>query len=125
MYLLLTATVVLGPLCSRSQGQKNLANFEHFWVANWPQVTNKCYNIDVMILINAGTLTQAVTNWPPKFDGILLSALGPIQGHKVQHLLVTWGRLKSSFLCGHWRDAKYPKRALSGAGFGPDSAPLQ
>jgi len=52
-----------------------------------------------MILINAGTLAQGITNWPPKFDGILLSALGPIQGHKVQHLLVTWGRLKSSFLC--------------------------
>jgi hypothetical protein len=25
------------------------------------------------------------------------SALGPIQGLKVQHLLVTWGRLKSFF----------------------------
>jgi hypothetical protein len=25
------------------------------------------------------------------------SALGPIQGHKVQHLLVNWGRLKSFF----------------------------
>jgi hypothetical protein len=24
-------------------------------------------------------------------------ALGPIQAHKVQHLLVTWGRLKSFF----------------------------
>jgi hypothetical protein len=34
----------------------------------------------------------------PKFEGILFSALGPIQGHKVQHLLVTWGRLKSFFL---------------------------
>jgi hypothetical protein len=31
---------------------------------------------------------QGVANWPPKFDGILFSALGPIQGHKVQHLLV-------------------------------------
>jgi hypothetical protein len=25
-------------------------------------------------------------------------ALGPIKGHKVQHLLVTWGRLKRFFL---------------------------
>jgi hypothetical protein len=25
------------------------------------------------------------------------SPLGPIQGHKVQHLLVTWGRLKIFF----------------------------
>jgi hypothetical protein len=24
----------------------------------------------------------------PKFDGILFSALGPIKGHKFQHLLV-------------------------------------
>jgi len=51
-----------------------------------------------MILINAGTLAPRVANWPPKFDGILFfSALWPIQGHKVQHLLVTWGRLKSFF----------------------------
>jgi hypothetical protein len=27
-------------------------------------------------------------HWPPKFGGILFSGLGPIQGHKVQHLLV-------------------------------------
>jgi hypothetical protein len=63
-----------------------------------------------MILINAGTLSQGVANWPPKFDGILFLALGPIQGHKVQHLLVTWGRSKSSSLCRPWREAKYPKR---------------
>jgi hypothetical protein len=50
------------------------------------------------MLINAGTLVPRVTIWLPKFDGILFSALGPIQGHKVQHLLVTWGRLKRSFL---------------------------
>ncbi len=31
----------LGPLYTRSKGQKKLgANFEHFWVANWPQVTS-------------------------------------------------------------------------------------
>jgi len=29
----------------------------------------------------------------------IFSALGPIQGHKVLHLLVTWGRLKSFFFC--------------------------
>ncbi len=33
-------------------------------------------------------MTLGVANWPPKFDGILFSALGQIQGHKVQHLLV-------------------------------------
>jgi len=40
-------------------------------------------------------LAPRVADWPPKFDGILFSALGPIQGHNVQHLLATWGRLKS------------------------------
>ncbi len=33
-------------------------------------------------------LAPRVANWPPKFYGVLFSALGPIQGHKVQHLLV-------------------------------------
>jgi hypothetical protein len=41
-----------------------------------------------LIIINTGTLAPTVANWPPKFVGILFSALGPIQGHKVQHLLV-------------------------------------
>jgi hypothetical protein len=39
-------------------------------------------------IINAGTLAPRVANWPPKFDGILFPALGPIQDHKVQHLFV-------------------------------------
>jgi hypothetical protein len=31
-----------GPLYTRSQAPKKLgANFEHFWVANWPQVSQK------------------------------------------------------------------------------------
>jgi hypothetical protein len=35
------------------------------------------------------TLTPRVANWPPKlFGGIFFSAFGPIQGHKVHHLLV-------------------------------------
>jgi hypothetical protein len=63
-----------------------------------PKFTDKWYNIDVRIVINAGRLVPRVTNWLPEFDGIPFSALGPIQGHKVQHLLVTWGRLKKSFL---------------------------
>ncbi len=50
------------------------------------------------ILINAETLaSQIVANWPPKFDGIPFPALGPIQGHKVQHLLVTWGHIEKNF----------------------------
>jgi hypothetical protein len=41
-----------------------------------------------------------VANWLPKFDCILFSALGPIQGNKVRHLfklVVAWGRLKIFF----------------------------
>jgi hypothetical protein len=53
--------------------------------------------MDVKIPINAGTLAPRVANWLPKFDGILFPALGPIHNYKVQHLLVTWGRLKSFF----------------------------
>jgi hypothetical protein len=33
----------------------------------------------------------------PIFLVLVFSPLGPIQGHKVQHLLVTWGRLKIFF----------------------------
>jgi len=40
------------------------------------------------LLINARRLAPGVANWPAKFDGLLFSALGPIQGHKVHHLLV-------------------------------------
>jgi hypothetical protein len=42
-------------------------------------------------------LPPKVANWPPNFDGILLLGLGPIQGNKVQHLLIAWGRLKCFF----------------------------
>jgi hypothetical protein len=38
-----------------------------------------------------------VANSPPRLDGIYFPALGPKQGHKVQHLLVTLGRLKRIF----------------------------
>jgi len=44
-------------------------------------------------------------HWPQGlqigFQNLMVSffpALGPIQGHKVQHLLVTWGGLKRLFL---------------------------
>jgi hypothetical protein len=33
----------------------------------------------------------------PNFMVLIFSPLGPIQGHKVEHLLVTWGRLKFLF----------------------------
>jgi hypothetical protein len=54
------------------------------------------------ILIKAQTLASKVANWPPKFDGIPFPALGPIQSHKVQHLVVAWGRLKRIFLVQPW-----------------------
>ncbi len=40
-----------------------------------------------------------VANWLPKFDSTFSfsSALGPIQGGRVQHLLVTWGQIKNIF----------------------------
>jgi hypothetical protein len=48
---------------------------------------NKCWNI-----------VPRVANWLPKLNGIIFSALGPIQGHKVQHLLVTWQIENNFFL---------------------------
>jgi len=43
------------------------------------------------ILINVGTLAQGLQIDFPNSMVIRFSALGPIQGHKAQHLLVTWG----------------------------------
>jgi hypothetical protein len=73
----------------RKKKKKRKGFKKKIWVANWPQVTNKCYNIDITTLINAGTLVPRVANWPPKFNGILFSASGPIQGHKVHSSLGT------------------------------------
>jgi hypothetical protein len=50
-----------------------------------------------MILINAGTLAPRVADWLPKIDIILFSALRPIQGHKVQNLLVARDRFRLYF----------------------------
>jgi hypothetical protein len=49
------------------------------------------------LLINARTFTPWVANWPPKFDGVCFSTLGPIQGHKVQHLSLLGGDWKVFF----------------------------
>jgi len=73
-----TTWVAQGPLYTRRQGQKNLG----------PNLNIFGLRIGPKLVINARTLTPGVANWPPKFDGILFSALGLIQGHKVQHLLV-------------------------------------
>ncbi len=83
--------ILLMPLGMLLSAPKTLgANFEHFWLVVWPQVTNECYNIDVKMLINAGTLVPRVTNWLPEFDGILFFSLGAnTRPYKAQHLLVT------------------------------------
>jgi hypothetical protein len=56
------------------------------------------FYIDITILINAGTLAPRVANWLPKFDGISFSFYFALRTNTrpkvVQHLLVTWGRLK-------------------------------
>ncbi len=81
------------------RAQKNLrAKFEHFWLVVSPKLLINARTLIVRILINAETLAPRVANWPPKFDGVYFSALGPIQGHKFQHLSVTLGRLKRIFL---------------------------
>jgi len=41
-------------------------------------------------------LAPRFANWALKFDGILFSALGPIQGLKAQHLLVP-GQIEKFF----------------------------
>jgi len=51
---------------------------------------------------DVGTSAPRVTNWLRKFNDMLVLALGPIQGHKVQHLSITWGRLKRFFLFQPW-----------------------
>jgi len=53
------------------QAQNTWGQLWAFLAFCWPQLTNKCYNIDVSVLINAGTLAPRVANWFPKFDGIL------------------------------------------------------
>jgi hypothetical protein len=42
-------------------------------------------------------LAPRVANWLPKLNGILFSALGPIHGHKAQHLLIGWGQIEKIF----------------------------
>jgi hypothetical protein len=81
------ACTLMPTLHYESWPKKLWANFEHFWLV-----------VCTKLLTNAGTLAPRVANWPPIFDGILFPALGPIQAHKVPHLLVTWGTLKRLFL---------------------------
>jgi len=56
---------------------------------HWCHDINKCWN---------HWPPPRVANWLPKFNGTpFLQPWVPIHSHKVQHLLVTWGRLKSFF----------------------------
>jgi hypothetical protein len=73
---------------TRRQGQNNLG----------PTLSIFGLRIGPKLVIDARTLTPEIANWPPKFDGILFSALGPIQGHKVHHLLVLGVDRKVFFL---------------------------
>jgi hypothetical protein len=50
---------------------------------------------------------------PKPFDGILFSALGPLQGHKVQRFISTWGILKSFFLFQPWTPSVKPLGLIS------------
>jgi hypothetical protein len=70
-------------------------------------------NIVVRILINAGTLVPRVASWIPKCGGMVFLALGPIQGHKVQHLLVTRGTLKIFFSTSAFTPSVKPLRLIS------------
>jgi hypothetical protein len=57
------------------------ANFEHFWLFVGPNLLINARTLTSGI--SAGTLAPRIANWLPKFDGILFSALGSIQGYKV------------------------------------------
>jgi len=84
---------------TRSQNRKNLGlTLSICGLLLGPKLLINAITFDVGILINAETLAPRFANWFPKFDGIPFSALGPIEGHKVRHLLVTWGRLKRFLL---------------------------
>jgi hypothetical protein len=92
----LPGQMIHGPLYTRSPGSKNLGpTLSILGLFVWPQVTNKMlehWHRDISKCSNIGPKgckiglsNSMVSFFPP---------LGPIQGHKVQHLLVTWGRLK-------------------------------
>ncbi len=69
-----------------SKGWKFLgANFEYFWLLVCHQLTNKCLNIGPKGFYKLCSSMAMVS---------FFSSLGSIQCHKVQHLLLTWGRLK-------------------------------
>jgi hypothetical protein len=85
-------TLNLGGLYTRSQGSENLGpTLSILGLLFGPKLLINARTL----IINDETVAPRVANWLPKFNGILFSALGPIHSHKVQHLLVTWGRLKS------------------------------
>jgi hypothetical protein len=122
---------MFGLLYRRSCGQKNLR----------PILSIFGSLFGPKLLINVTTLTWGFTKcringprvatWLPKLHGMLFLALGPIKGHKVQHLLVTWGRLKRIFLISALAPSVKPlgadfnfctnRNAWFGLNIGPDS----
>jgi hypothetical protein len=81
------------------RAEKNLGpTFNHFLLVFWPQVLI-CKNIDVRILINTGTLAPRVAKLPSQIRWYpFFQPWGQYKAiNKVQHLLVTWGRLKRIF----------------------------
>ncbi len=92
--MLYLAHITLGVMAEKNLGP-NLSIFGSFFGI---KSLRNARTFDITILINAGTLAPSIANWLPKFDGILF--FNQIRGHKVQHLLVTWGvggRLKIFF----------------------------
>jgi hypothetical protein len=78
-----------------------------------PKLVITARTLTVRILTNAGTLAPRVANWLPKFNGILFSALGTIQGHKVQHLLVALGQIENIFSISALSPSVKPLRLIS------------
>ncbi len=77
--------------------------------AELEKIFSICPKLRINAELRAKQQAKNAQSWPQVFsaltpsvkgalDGILFSDLGPIQGHKVQHLLVSSGRLKIFFL---------------------------
>jgi hypothetical protein len=79
-----------------------LACYVRFWVQNMPGCHLRIHGWGKFGLSFGPRLLQNARTFMSWYFLVFFSALGPIQGHKVQHLLVTWGRLKIFFLFESW-----------------------
>jgi hypothetical protein len=93
---LLIHLIYLGLLYTRCQGWENLGpTLSIFGLLFGPKLLINA----VRILINAGTLAPKSCKLTFQIGCYPFASLGgPIQGHQVEHLLVTWGRLIFFFL---------------------------